>query len=110
MPNIAHLNLRIETQPSNETPRQGFEFADLHQTQEGNDYCLAGTFQYTGDPLQQYVVIAAVLYNNQNQLLNFAEYTTEPADLVSGQPGEFKVCVDTLTQDIARYELRAWGQ
>jgi hypothetical protein len=55
-------------------------------------------------------VIVLILYNQQDNVINFADYYADSSYMVSGQAGEFEVCADTLSQDIARHELRAWGE
>ena len=92
MQNIAKVNLRIEAQPSSETPRQDFEFADLHETNENNNYCVGGTYRSQGGELQQYLVIVLVLYNNQDNLINFADYSADPSAIVTDPPESLK-CV-----------------
>lgn len=107
----ADINLAVEAQPGGSAPRQNFAFANLNQSQEAGDYCLSGSLLNTGDKLENYLVITLVLYNGQDQVINFASYE-EPylASLADNEPVDFEVCVDPLNQNVARHELRAWGQ
>jgi hypothetical protein len=103
----AAYDLTLEAQPSDRTPHQDFEFANLDQWREEESYCLAGELQNLGAPLQEYVVIVAVLFDSQDRVLKFGEYyESGPVD----QSLEFEICIDLINQDVARHELRAWGQ
>jgi hypothetical protein len=56
-------------------------------------------------------VVASILYNDQDQIINFdSDATRSPEDVVGDQAFDFEVCVDKLDRDVARYEVRAWGQ
>jgi hypothetical protein len=100
-------DLTLEAQPSDRTPRQDFEFANLDQWGEDDIYCLTGELQNLGAPLQEYIVIVAVLFDSQDRVLKFGEYY-EPGPVDPSL--EFEICIDLINQDIARHELRAWGQ
>jgi hypothetical protein len=107
----AKFKLRVEAEPSNESPRQDFEFSDLDQWNEEDVYCVEGMVRNPGGELQDYLAIVAVLYDNQDRVVNFGDYY-EPylTDVVGGQPLDFEICVAPPNQGVARYELRAWGQ
>ncbi|MBN1219533.1 MAG: hypothetical protein JXM69_11435 [Anaerolineae bacterium] len=109
--NAADFDLKAVSQPSGQAPQQGFEFLDVAQWDDEGIYCLTGGLKNEGGPLQEYVVIIAVLYNDQSQVINFGEYyEPEPENGLAGQPLDFEVCVELIDQEVARYELRAWGQ
>jgi hypothetical protein len=61
----------------------------------------------TGDSVQNYLVIVAVLYDDQDNVVNFGDYY-EPY-LESDEALNFEICVGSPNQGVARYELRAWG-
>lgn len=106
----AGFDLSVEAQPSSATPRQDFEFSDLYQLDEGYGYCIGGTLRNPGSKLQDYLTVVAVLYDGQDKVISFGEYYADPEYVVGDQTEEFEVCVDPHDQDVARYELRAWGQ
>ncbi len=107
----AKSSLRVEAESSSESPRQDFEFSDLNQWNEEDIYCVEGMLQNPGGELQDYLVIAAVLYDDQDRIVNFGDYYEPyPIDVVGGQPLDFEICVAPPNQGVARYELRAWGQ
>ena len=110
LPSADSFDLRVEAKPSSETPRQDFEFLEVTPSTEGNNYCLAGQLRNSGDALGSYLVIAAVLFDGQDKVINYADdHQAAPIDLGSGQTRDFKICVNALNQAVARYELRAWG-
>ena len=103
----AKSSLRVEAEPSSESPRQDFEFSDLNQWNEGDVYCVGGTLRNPGGELQGYLVIVAVLYDDQGNVVNFGDYY-EPY-LESDEALDFETCVAPPNQGVARYELWAWG-
>jgi len=103
----ANFTLRVEAEPDGEAPRQDFTFSDLSQWEEENAYCVQGALDSPGDSLQSYLVIVAVLYDNQDNVVNFSDYY-EPY-LEGNQSLTFEICIGPPNQDVARYELRAWG-
>jgi hypothetical protein len=110
-PGVADLDLSVISQPSSDTPRQDFAFSDADASQGGGGYCVTGSLQNPGGGLQDYLTIVAVLYNAQGKVVNFDSYDEFfPEDVVGDQTLDFEVCVDPLNQEVARYELRAWGQ
>jgi hypothetical protein len=110
-PGVADLDLSVISQPSSDTPRQDFAFSDADASQGGGGYCVTGSLQNPGGSLQDYLTIVAVLYNAQGNVINFESYDEFfPEDVVGDQTLDFEVCVDPLNQEVARYELRAWGE
>lgn len=103
----ANFILNVEFEPSSESPRQDFEFFDLNQWNEEEAYCVEGILRGPGENLQSYVVVAVVLYDDQESVVNFGDYY-KPY-LAGDQTLSFEICVGPPNQDIARYELRAWG-
>jgi hypothetical protein len=53
-----------------------------------------------------------VLYNDQDQMLQFSEHHQPVSGLdLAAQALEFEICFNLNNPDlIARHELRAWGQ
>jgi hypothetical protein len=106
----ANFDLRVEAEPSNETPRQDFEFSDLYEDPAGDFYCVGGSIRNPGDRLQDYLLIVVALYDNQDRMIYFSDYYADPDYATGDEPQDFEVCVDTLSQEVTRYDLQAWGQ
>jgi hypothetical protein len=105
------FDLRVEAQPSSQTPRQDFEFLEVAQSAEGSSYCLMGKLSNPGEVLNSYLITAAILFDGEDKVINYINfYEAASANLTPDQPKDFNICVDTLNQPVARYELRAWGQ
>lgn len=74
-------------------------------------YCVEGELRKPGAGLRDYLTIAAILYDAQRQVINFDSYDEFfPEDVVGDQTLGVQVCIDPLGQQVARYEVRAWGQ
>ncbi len=106
----ANFDLRVEAEPSDENPRQDFEFSDLYEDPGGDFYCVGGTIRNPGDRLQDYLLIVVALYDNQDRVIYFSDYYADPDYATGDELQDFEVCVDTLSQEVTRYELQAWGQ
>ncbi len=108
---VANFDLKVESEPSDETLRQDFELSDLDQSNMGSHYCVTGKLRNQGGALQYSLTIVLVLYDDQDKVVNFGDYAERsPAAVVDDQALDFEVCADALDQSIARHELRAWGQ
>jgi hypothetical protein len=108
---VANFDLGIKAEPSDETLRQDFEFSGLDQSNEGGGYCVTGRLRNPGDPLEQNLTIVAVLYDDQDTVVNFGDYfERQPQRVIDDETLPFQVCADDLNQSIARYDLQAWGQ
>jgi len=109
--NIAHYSLSVTSRPSGETPRQDFEFLNPSTYDDEGYYCVNGQVRNAGGSLGGYLVVVAVLFNAQNQVIGFDSYDEAYPEEVGGdQTADFEICVDAYDQSVARYELRAWGQ
>jgi hypothetical protein len=107
---IADFELKVEAEPGAEMLRQDFEFLEVHPSNGAGDYCLTGKLHHPGGELDSYLIVLAVLYDGQDQVINYSDdYKPFPAGLVGDQTIDFEVCVDPLNQEVARYDLRAWG-
>jgi hypothetical protein len=108
---IADFELVVDSRPSDQVPHQNFNVANIEQLQEDGVYCLLGELENRGDFLNEYVLILAVLFDGQDQMLNFGEYyEPEPVEGLTEFPLEFDICVDVGDKTIDRYEWRAWGE
>jgi uncharacterized protein YgiM (DUF1202 family) len=104
----ANFDLSVEAQPSDQTPRQDFNVSNVNQQTEDDVYCLAGELRNPGSDLEDYLIIAAVLYDAQDNVLNFGDY--EEFGSIEDSASNFEICIDRPNQDIARYEVVAWGR
>jgi hypothetical protein len=110
---FASFDLNVVAQPTGLSPRQDFQFSDLdsYTYPWGNSYCVAGTLRNPGGQLQNSLTVVAILYNAQGQVIGFDSYDEFfPEDVVGDDTLDFEVCVDSPDQEVARYEVRAWGR
>ncbi len=106
----ADFNLSLAASSSSNTPREDFEFSDLKQSIQFNSYCVDGHLRNAGGQLQDYLVITVVLYDKKNNVINFQdEQIYNPAGVMGDQTYHFKTCVAPPHNDVARYDLQAWG-
>ena len=106
----ARLELAAEAQPTTTTTRQDFEFSALSQSNEDDLYCVAGKLRNPGDAVQAHLTVVVILWDSQNNMLNWGNYDVRfPGDVVGDLTTDFKICVSPPNQGVARYELRAWG-
>jgi len=107
----ADFDLGVISQPTGETPRQDFEFLGVATSSANGSYCVTGELRNPGGNLSHYLVISAALYNSEDKVINFDILDVPSPGLVVGdQAQSFSICVDTHNQQVARYELQAWGQ
>jgi hypothetical protein len=107
----AKFDFRIVAEPSDQILRQDFELLDLNPWQESGEYCVTGRLRNPSDALRYNLTLALVLYGTQDQVLNFGDYfEPNPEYILGDETLDFEICVDDLHQNVARYELRAWGE
>ena len=105
----ANFELTTEAEPSNETPRQDFDFAEVNQWTEDETYCISGKLRNPVGALDEYLVIAMILYDAEEKVINFSDYGEFGSGI--GEDGQdFEICIDPPNHGVARYELRAWGR
>jgi hypothetical protein len=110
-PNAADVKLQVLAESGGAGPRQDFEFLGVNAGPQGNEYCVAGKLRNPGNELGSYLVIAAILYDDQNKVINYNyDYFDEALPILAGaQTQDITICVDSLEQEVARSELVAWG-
>lgn len=110
-PNVTDAKLEVLAESGAAGPRQDFEFLEVNASSQGNEYCVTGKVRNPGGALSSYLVIAAVLYDDQNKVINYSydDYGEAVANLAGEQTQDVNICVDSLQQEVARYELEAWG-
>lgn len=107
----ANFELNVTAEPSNEILVQDFEFTGVEQWQDREDYCLQGELQHPDSNLNEYVTIIAILYDSQNNVVNFGNaVSTNFVGAAGDVPSNFEICIPPSNQNVSRYELRAWGQ
>jgi hypothetical protein len=107
----ANYDLWATSMPASYSPRQDFEFLDVNEHKDGETHCLTGSLQNLGGGLKDHVVIIAIWYDAQGNVLKSSNhYETKLTELPGDKPLGFEICADALTGDIVRYELRAWGR
>jgi len=105
----ADFDLQMEAEPSQETLQHAFEFLEATSYESDGSYCLRAKVHNLGDELHSYLAIVAVLYDEQGNVINFDDHYEHLAEGLGGQALNFELCVDSLGQTVASYELRAWG-
>lgn len=107
----ARFQLTLEAQPHTMPIQQHFEVVNLTQQESDAAYCLSGQVKNQGEVVQEFLVIMAVLYDSQDQMINFGEfYASDPAAVIDGQFADFEICIEPVVRRVARHELRVWGQ
>jgi len=104
---VASFDLAVDAQSVSTNPRQDFEFLGVTERATETNYCLAGAMKNPGAETARSVVVAAILYDGQGNVLRFG--TDVAAVLEAGQSTDFEVCLKSLPENPARYEVRAWG-
>ncbi len=104
----ATYNIEVESQATDYLLHQDFEFSEVTQWQQDSNYCVSGKFRNQGATLQYYAALFMVLYNDQDQVINFADYYSEES--LNDQALDFEICGEPANQTVSRYELRAWGE
>lgn len=108
---VEDFELNVAFQISAETPRQDFELLDLEPSTGAGDYCLRGRLQNAGAQITDYLVVVAVLYNDDDEVINFGRYEApSPEDVLGDEVMDFEICSDSFSQNVARYEVSAWGR
>lgn len=109
--NAANFDLSIEAEPSSDIVRHDFQFSDINQWTADDRYCVAGQLQNPGGQVDDYLIIAAVLYNSRDKVVNYGnQQQFGRIGLETGETAPFDICVEPVKQDIAHYELLAWGE
>lgn len=107
---IGNFELGVDAAPSAETPAQDFEFLEINPVNDEGNYCLTGKLRNRGGELGIYLTVIAVLFDDQDKVINFSDhYNYSPQNVVGDQTTDFEVCVDPQDRIVARHELRAWG-
>jgi len=107
--NITNFDFLVEAEPGGQSKSSAFEFLNV-QVEIDGDYCLEGLVKNVGPDLDDYVAVIAIIYDDQDSMINFADDEFDAGSFNNGNEEEFYVCVDTLGHHVARHELQAWGE
>lgn len=108
----ADFELWAKSTPHDSAPRQSdFEFVGVNERDEEGSYCLEGALANRGGDLEEYLVIVAILYDDQGNMLGFGDdYQADLTEIVGDTTLDFDICITFPQADVSRYELRAWGR
>lgn len=109
---VYRFDLVALSTPGDDPPRQDFQFSNLDQrTEAGGLYCVAGQVHNPGAALDEYLIVLAIFYDDQNAVTNFGKYAVPDPEHTGGDTAApFELCLDPDGREIARYELRAFGR
>ena len=75
------------------------------------EYCVTGRVRNPGQPLNIYLMAVAVLYDSQDQVINWGiGYQPASDNLVGDETAAVSACAEHFSQVVTRHELRVWGQ
>lgn len=107
----ANFEINVIAEPSDEILDQEFEFLDQNASSRDGNYCVSGRLRNLGEALEYNLVIAAIFYDAQDNMVNFGDfYESSPENITGDQLLDFEICADAFNRQIAHYDLRAWGQ
>lgn len=109
--NAVNFDLNIAAEPSDQIPRQDFEFGDIDQWIDEDKYCVDGEVKNRGGELGDYLVIALTVFDGQENIISFSYYEElDPRWIEGGDELDFELCTDLLGQSPAHHTLQAWGR
>ncbi|MEW5960986.1 MAG: hypothetical protein AB1801_24940 [Chloroflexota bacterium] len=107
---IDRFDLRARSEPASAGPRQDFQFSAVEQwVSNALGYCMRGQVDNQGPPLQEYLIVLAIGYDDQGSVVNFGEYYADILPDSDVQSSTFEMCLDPLDRQISRHDLRAFG-
>jgi uncharacterized protein YraI len=105
-----NFELSVQSKTVETGPRHDFEFLAVSEQMKGNNYCLGGALKNPGGQLANYLVITAVLYDEQGNVLRFGNNNKIAyQNMVGDQTTDFEVCVKSPPSNVASHDLLAWG-
>lgn len=108
---IERVDLQVVTESSSELPRTDFELSNIEGSEQEADYCVTGHVRNVGQPLTEYLMVVAVLYDDDDRVINWGIGYEPAANVpVGDKTVVVSACAERFNRIVARYELRAWGQ
>lgn len=108
---IERVDLQVVTESSSELPRTDFELSNIEGSEQETDYCVTGQARNVGQPLTEYLMVVAVLYDGDDRVINWGIGYEPAANVpVGDKTVVVSACAERFNRIVARYELRAWGQ
>ncbi|MGD9146658.1 MAG: hypothetical protein PVI80_13930, partial [Anaerolineae bacterium] len=108
---VDRVELQVTTEETDQPLRTDFEVTDLEGADVEADFCVTGRARNLGQPLDRFLMVAAVLYDADGRVINWGiGYQPAPADLTGDNTVVVSACARRYNHNVARYELRAWGQ
>jgi hypothetical protein len=107
---IDRFDLRAVSEPASDPPRQDFQFSGVEQwVGDATGYCLRGQVANQGPPVQEYLIVLAIGYDDQGSVVNFGEYYVDTLPGSGTQSSPFELCLASLGRQLSRHDLRAFG-
>lgn len=107
---IDRFDLRALSEPANAAPHQDFQFSGVEQgMNDENLYCIHGQVKNQGPPVQEYLLVLAIGYDDQGRVVSHGEYYTDILLDSEAQSSTFELCLDPSDRQIARHDLKAFG-
>jgi hypothetical protein len=107
---IDRFDLRVLSEPASAAPRQDFQFSGVEQgMDQDNLYCIRGQVENQGPPVQEYLIVLAIGYDDQGSVVNFGEYYADILPGSDAQSSTFELCLDPFDRQISHHDLRAFG-
>jgi hypothetical protein len=108
---VERVELQVITEDSDESLRTDFELSELQGVPSDDEYCVTARIRNLGQALDAYLMVVAVLYDSEDQVINWGiGYQPAPDNLVGAETVIASACAEHFNQVVARHELRAWGE
>jgi hypothetical protein len=108
---VDRVELRVTTEESDEPLRTDFEVSQLTGADVESEFCVTGRARNLGQPLDRFLMVVGVLYDADGRVINWGTgYQRATADLTGDNTVVVSACAQRYNHNVARYELRAWGE
>jgi len=106
----ARWDLRVEAMESLNPIRQ-FPPEEVSDRIDSGRYCVRGLVRNPGERLQESLIVVAVLYDADGNVVNYGEATpSSPFSIFGARVFNFDICVSPPNDGVVRYEARALGR
>jgi hypothetical protein len=108
---VDRVELQVTTEDSDEPLRTDLELSELAGAPSDDEYCVIGRARNLGQPLESYLMVAVVLYDSEERVINWGiGYQPAQDSLVGDETAAVSACAEHYNQVVARHELLAWGE